>query len=45
MKKKILIKIKVFQFNKINWSILYLGRVPLIKIAIITIPILFINIQ
>ena len=45
MKKKIFIKIKNFQFNKTNWSILYLGKVPLIKIAKLTNIIVFININ
>ncbi len=41
--KKILIKIKSFQCKETNWSILYLGRVPRIKIARVTKNILLIN--
>ena len=37
------ININNFQFNNISWSTLYLGNVPLIKIARVTNKIIFKN--
>ena len=44
LKNKIFINKKIFQFKIISWSILYRGKVPRIKIAVVTKKIILKNI-